>query len=71
MIEDQEEAVNNDPRLKLIKSLLEAMLGWEIKLGYQYLAYIKYASQGNTPKPKIEGGISLEYHASMPVATSI
>jgi hypothetical protein len=65
MIEEQEDAVNNDPRLRMIKSLLEAMLGREIKLGHEALDTTKEAPQRNTPSPtQLEGGLSLEYHAS-------
>ncbi|MGL4996979.1 MAG: hypothetical protein ACRC6G_12510, partial [Deefgea sp.] len=65
MIEDQEEAINNDPRLRMIKSLLEAMLGREIQLGHQAKDTTKQAPQSNTQEPiQIEEGFSLEYHAS-------
>jgi hypothetical protein len=65
MIKEQEDAVKNDPRLKLIKSLLEAMLGREIKLGYksedQYSNSTKANTQASTP---LEDGFELQYHAS-------
>lgn len=63
MIEDQEEALNNDPRLRMIKSLLEAMLGREIKLGCQAVALKQEELQSNTPAQSA-GGLVLEYHAS-------
>ncbi|MBM5572651.1 MULTISPECIES: hypothetical protein [Deefgea] len=65
MIEEQEEAVNNDPRLRMIKSLLEAMLGHEIKLGHQAPDTNKAELQSNTQTTtQIEDGFSIEYHAS-------
>jgi len=65
MIEEQEEAVNNDPRLRMIKSLLEAMLGHEVKLGHKALDTNKEELQSNTQEPiQIEDGFSIQYHAS-------
>ncbi|QZA77594.1 hypothetical protein K4H28_15160 [Deefgea tanakiae] len=63
MIEEQEEAVNNDPRLRMIKSLLEAMLGREITLGHQAKDTTEYSSPSNTPAP-LEDGFEIQYHAS-------
>lgn len=65
MIEEQEEAVNNDPRLRMIKSLLEAMLGREIKLGHTAQDINKKEVQSNTQiNPPVEDGFTIEYHAS-------
>lgn len=65
LLEDQETALNNDPRIKLIKSLLEALLGREIKLGYQSKNSTKKELQNNTPPAtEFEGGFELQYHAS-------
>nr|WP_314901096.1 hypothetical protein [uncultured Deefgea sp.] len=63
MIEEQEEAVNNDPRLRMIKSLLEAMLGREITLGHQAKDKVENSSQSNTPTP-LEDEFEIQYHAS-------
>jgi hypothetical protein len=65
MIEEQEDAVNNDPRLKLIKSLLEAMLGREIKLGYKPEEQSSNSTRANTQaETPLEDGFELQYHAS-------
>lgn len=65
LIEDQETALNNDPRIKLIKSLLEAILGREIKLGYSSKDKTEQSLDTNTPQAtQLEGGIELQYHAS-------
>ncbi|WP_373975108.1 hypothetical protein NT239_15960 [Chitinibacter sp. SCUT-21] len=63
MLEEQEEAVNNDPKLLMIKNLLEAILGREIKLTYLNQEHNQQDVQSNTPTQN-EGGLVLEYHAS-------
>ncbi|WP_348944599.1 hypothetical protein ABHF33_14425 [Chitinibacter sp. FCG-7] len=68
MLDEQQEAIENDPRIKLIKSLIEAMLGREIKLGYQRTDQSEQSSQSNTQAStqpvQLEDGWQIEYHAS-------
>ncbi|WP_410498725.1 hypothetical protein [Chitinibacter sp. S2-10] len=64
ILEEQENIVNNDPRLRLIKQLVESMIGGEIQLRYIDTEHAKSDPEPDTPAMQvIEGGVRVEYRS--------
>jgi hypothetical protein len=64
LIDEQEKALQNDPKLRLIKAMLESFLGIEINLGHIQLSDTDTGIQSNTPDFNItinEGGTRVDY----------